>query len=488
MSTELSRAEAFEYDFEDEPPTDLETTGIVPPHDLDAEAAVLSAVILDPIRLTDVSLLLAEHFYSGAHQRIYGAILELHEASAKIDVVTVAAKLKAQHRLGEVGGMEYLGQILDGSPSLKNIAAHAEIVYERWRLRKSILDLQKAVANAFGPVASIQTHLDNVARDAAALAKQSPFSKLEPQARVLGRIVERMAKVAKLQHSGRRVPGIPTGIRSLDMASLGMQAGHKIVVMAQRGRGKSSFAIQACMHAAGFRHRREPLADDRVAVRMYVTEESRENVALKMLSHAARVDSIRLTMQQSEPTLTFEEWDRVNEAFASIASIKMTVNDDDGLTFEDIVADVRQQSGVSDGVPLGLFAIDYIQRLRAPARLAKRREDEQIGDAAQAFKELAKELNIACLECAQMNPPDLKISKTGKPYENLASQCKRIEKEANQVWCLWRKTPADLNTYGLACTKQRGGSEFDLDLEFEPEYSTFVDPAYKGFRSAFDGF
>ncbi len=141
--------------------------------------------------------------------------------------------------------------------------------------------------------------------------------------------------------------------------------------------------------------------------------------------------------------------------------------------------------GASD---LGLAVIDYVQRLKVPADLLKRREDEQIGEATKLFTETAKELQIPIMELAQMNTPDPKQSKTGKPYEGLAAQCKRIEKEAYAVHCIWRKTRGNLRDYMLTCTKLRGGEEFEIELEFEPEYSTFIDPAYKGFASAFDDF
>lgn len=469
-----------------------EPSAPTPPHDLDAEAAVIAGVLLDPGLVTTFDYLLPEHFWSGAHQRIYQSILELRSEGEKVDHLTVASRLKARQRLAEVGGIAYLTSIVDAVPVLRNVDAYAAVVFERWRLRRIIEMSERAAHGGYGRVADVQAYLDAYTRDVVTLSRNAPTSKLEPQGAVMRRLVDAMAVTAS-QRAGvqRGVVGMPTGIRSLDLATLGFEPGHKVTVMAERGRGKTSFAIQVGMHVAGWRGRREPLANDRVPVIMFSTEMSREEVAIKQLAFAARVDSKRLQLQMAEPTLTLEEWDRVRDALPLLVQMRMTVNDSGSVTYQDVISLARAASAQSmalDKKPVGMVIVDYVQRLSVPGELRSKREDEQIGAATQAFKNFAKEDGVIVLENAQMNAPDPKVSKDGRPYEGLASQCKRIEKEANIVLCLWRKKRDDLHSYGLTCTKLRGNSEFTLDLEFEPEYGTFVDPAYRGFRSAFEDF
>ena len=125
------------------PPT---IEGRVPPHDLEAEAAVLSAVMLDPGALDKVPELKPEHFYSEAHRRIFEASLELRRTGQPVDVVQIGSWLKDRQRLAQVGGAAYLQQILDSVPVVANVAAYGTTIYEKFRIRQLILACQKVTA------------------------------------------------------------------------------------------------------------------------------------------------------------------------------------------------------------------------------------------------------------------------------------------------------------------------------------------------------
>ncbi len=495
----MTQGASDDYELDDGPtPDDPMTasgagTARVPPHDLDAEAMVLSAVLYDPERIASIDFLQAAHFYSERHRRIYEAVLEVRTAGGPVDHGLVAIHLKESGRLAQVGGIPYLVEIMDSAPVIANVRQYALTVYERCRLRDTILACERIAARGYDPgIGPAQAFIDDATKTMASIGRNSPLSLSEPNWAVLRRMMAAMVEVAKLEPGGGRTPGLPTGIRSLDLKMLGLQPGKKITVMAERGRGKTSFALQVAMHAAGWRGRRQALADRRVAVVFFSGEMSKAELAIKQLALAARVDSLRLERQMAEPTLSDEEWARVVEAMPLLEQLRITVDDRGDLTADQVTGAIRQacsQSLVVDGLPMGLAVVDYIQRLRIPPELLKRREDEQIGHGTQALKNCASGEQIPILELAQMNTPDPKLAKTGRPYAGLVAQCKRIEKEADAVLCLWRKQKADLRNYALTCTKMRGGVEFeDLDLEFEPEFSTFVDPAYKGFRSAFEDF
>lgn len=487
----------FDEDLPPDPggPEETEETALVPPHDLDAEGAVLSAVLIDPERIPSVSFLDPEHFYSESHRRIYEAVCEVRKTGSPVDVVTVGAWLKDRDRLKQVGGMPYLSDVLNVAPYVRNVETYGTIVFEKWRLRQLIDIGSRLCARAHADtIESTQKFLEDAVKQVAVLARDSPTSPNEPQWMVLRRVMAGMTAAANLP-SSTATPGLPTGIRSLDLKTLGLQPGKKITVMAQRGRGKTSFLLQLAMYAAGWRGRRQPLADRRVAVKVFSTEMTKREIAIKQMAYAARIDSQRLERQEAQPTLTMEEWDRLQEAMPLLERLVIDVDDRPSPSVDDIVSITRQdaaRASTVDGLPLGFVGVDYVQRLATPdhMRSGRFREDEQILHNSKTLKLLAQELQLPVVELAQMNAPDPKVSKTGRPYEGLAAKCKGIENESDIVLCLWRRKKDNNNDYGLTCTKMRGGVEVDLDLEieFEPEYSTFVDPAYRGFRSAFEDF
>src|SRR5262249_10493451 len=146
----------------------------LPPHDLDAEAAVLSAVLLvGADALAGISPLRPEHFYSDANGRIYEAALALALAGTPIDTVSVAAWLRDRQRLAKAGGAASLAQLTDATPAVAHVAAHASIVYEKWRLRQLIATCQKVAAEGYGDVGVVQEFIDKTTEMAAAIGRDT---------------------------------------------------------------------------------------------------------------------------------------------------------------------------------------------------------------------------------------------------------------------------------------------------------------------------
>ena len=147
------------------PPEPPVVAGRVPPHDLDAEAAVLSAVLLKRDALDQVlEILKPEHFYSEANGRIYEAAMELASVSQPIDTVTVASWLRDRERLQQIGGAAYLAQVVDATPAVAHVAAHARTVREKWRLRRVIAECQRISAEGYGDVGDAQVFIDGAVR------------------------------------------------------------------------------------------------------------------------------------------------------------------------------------------------------------------------------------------------------------------------------------------------------------------------------------
>ena len=155
LSSRQARPRAFEA------PAPPPVAGRIPPHDLDAEAAVLSAILLERDALDKVlELLQAEHFYSEANRRIYEVAVELSSQGTPIDVVSVAGMLRDRERLAQVGGSAYLAQLVDAVPSVAHIETYARMVREKWRVRQLIATCQRVAAEGYGDVGEVQQFID----------------------------------------------------------------------------------------------------------------------------------------------------------------------------------------------------------------------------------------------------------------------------------------------------------------------------------------
>ncbi|MEO7331918.1 MAG: DnaB-like helicase N-terminal domain-containing protein, partial [Minicystis sp.] len=151
------------------PPQRMEPASIagrVPPHDLDAEAAVLSAILLNREALDRVlELLKPEHFYSDANGKIFEAAMALAVAGTPIDIVSVASYLRDREQIAQIGGASYLAQLSDATPAVAHVGAHAAVVYEKWRVRQLIATCQRVAAEGYGDVGVVQEFIDSCEQD-----------------------------------------------------------------------------------------------------------------------------------------------------------------------------------------------------------------------------------------------------------------------------------------------------------------------------------
>lgn len=454
----------------------VQEVALVPPHDLDAEAAVLSAVLLDPNALGAVDDFLSpSHFFSEAHRRIFEAAIAVKASGAAVDPTTVGGRLKELGRLAQVGGSGYLASILDSSPALANVRDHAMIVFERWRVRETMQVCDRAGAFGYG-VVDAQAYIESVTRRLSELGRQRPGDKAEGNFEVLRRLVRQLHEGARAGADGAKGRGLPTGIKSYDEKTLGLFAGHKTTIVAHPRVGKTALALQIAINVAMLG----------VAVAFFSTEMTRDDLAIRQLAYLSRVDSKRIQQGMQKPTFSAQEWQRITMAMSEQEDIKYSLHvfDESEPTVDDIRAKTRalhERSIAVDGRPLGLVIVDYVQKLQPSPAVARRPLHEQIRYSTEGLKNLAKELKIPVLELAQAKNNEVDKAKGCRPRPQLgdAAECFQIERSADNVVHLWRPRERDGGHVKLICPKQRGGSdEWELDMKFEREFSRFEDLPY----------
>ncbi len=210
--------------------------GRVPPHDLDAEAAVLSAILLNREALDRVlELLKPEHFYSDANGKIFEAAMALAVAGTPIDIVSVASYLRDRESIAQIGGASYLAQLSDATPAVAHVAAHAAVVYEKWRVRQLIATCQRVAAEGYGDVGVVQEFIDSCEQDIYQLARTASSTSVKPLSQVLRAAFQQITAAAA---RGDRITGISTGYEKLDGKTAGLHAGDLSIVAARPGMGK----------------------------------------------------------------------------------------------------------------------------------------------------------------------------------------------------------------------------------------------------------
>ena len=453
----------------------IQEVALVPPHDLDAEAAVLSAVLLDPRALGALEdFLLPSHFFSEAHRRIYEAALAVKATGAAVDVTTVGGRLKELGRLAQVGGGAYIASILDSSPAVANVRDHAMIVFERWRVRQTMQVCDRSSAFGYG-VVDAQAYVESVTRQLSELARPRPGAKVEGNFDVLRRLVRQLHEGARAGAEGVKGRGIPTGIRSIDVHTLGLFAGHKTTIVAPSRVGKTALALQIAIAVAKLG----------IVVGFWSTEMEREELGVRQLANLARVDSKRIQQAFQQPTLTPEEWRRITMAMSEQEELKYSLHvyDESEPTVDDICAKTKalhEQSVLVEGRPLGLIVVDYVQKLKPAPLVAREKPYTQVKYSTERLKALAKELKIHVIELAQSKSSEVEKAKGCRPRPELgdAAESLYIERSADRVFHLWRPKERDGSHVKAVLVKMRGGEEGEFDLRFEREFSRFEDLPY----------
>ncbi|WP_437294710.1 replicative DNA helicase [Sorangium sp. So ce426] len=454
-----------------EPPI---VAGRVPPHDLDAEAAVLSAILLHRDALDRVlEILKADHFYSEANSRVYEAAQELAAAGTPIDIVSVASWLRDRERLAQVGGAAYLAQLADATPAVAHVAAHARVVYEKWRVRQLIATCQRVAAEGYGDVGVVQEFIDGAEQAVYQLARTPQGTATQPIAQVLKAAFEQITAAAE---RGDRITGISTGYEKLDAKTAGLHDGDLSIIAARPGMGKTSFVLNLAVNVASPRTVSSPGPDQSghgverhdpgFGAAVFSLEMPREQLATRMVCSEGRVDVGKLRQGFLQP----DDWRRLTEAASFLSTLPIWIDDTPAITLLELRAKVRRiqaeydrpPSDGSSGRRIGLVVIDYLQLMKGRDGVASR--EQEISEISRGLKQLAKELKVAVIALSQLNRAvETRTTKDKRPQLSDLRESGAIEQDADNIIFIYRDeyyNPETTNHKGIAeiiVAKQRNG-------------------------------
>ena len=359
----------------------------MPPHDLDAEAAVLSAVLLSSDAFDQVNdVLSAEHFYSDANRRIFEAIVNLQTAGRPVDVVTVATWLRDHERLQQIGGTPYLAQLTDSIPAVAHVEAHARVVREKWRIRQLISTCQRFAAEGYGNFGEPQEFIDQAEQAIFDIARVSESTAVRPVREAIHGAFDILVAASK---RGEGITGVPTGFDRLDKKCAGLHKGDLYIVAGRPGMGKTAFVLNIAVNVASPRRVRTSDANDPLGsgdveqpgwgVGFFSLEMPREQLASRLLAVESRVDASRIR----SGTIRHDDWNKLTDAAARIGRLPIWLDDTPALGLLDLRAKIRRLKAeilrkTGDGPEaqdLGLIIVDYLQLMTGRKGAASREQE-----------------------------------------------------------------------------------------------------------------
>jgi replicative DNA helicase len=362
----------------------LEVPARIPPHNLDAERAVLGAVLMEGRDTLPrvIEVLRPSDFYTEAHRVIYGSMLTLFDRGEPVDVLTLTEELRRGDQLEFVGGPAALALLVEQGSISAYLSSYTSIVRDRAVLRELIQTSSQIIAQAFEAKDDVQTLVDDAERRIFSLAER----RLEGSALPIGKILRNTFEyIERLYERKEHVTGVATGFEKLDLETSGFQPSDFIIIAGRPSMGKTAFALNVAQHVG-------------IALRGRVLvlslEMSAQQIVQRMLCSEAKVDSQAVRTGY----LTSADWHRLTAAAGRLSEAAIFIDDSPGLTVLEARAKARRMKAEHG---LDLLVIDYLQLMRGRASMESRQQE--ISEISRSLKALAKELNVPVVALSQLS-------------------------------------------------------------------------------------
>ncbi|MFB0515378.1 MAG: replicative DNA helicase [Candidatus Neomarinimicrobiota bacterium] len=430
------------------------------PQNLEAEQAVLGAILMDTKALDRVTALLPlNSFYKPAHNLIYKAMLDLDSIGEPIDTVTLTNYLTKQSLLDKVGGAYYVTGLLEVLPSAANIEHYAHIVREKYVLREIIQTAYKLSDEAYKAESEPLILLDTAEHRLFELQRRSGIAKSVAIEPILHKSLTKLDK----QHQDRKhgYTGLPSGFPDLDDMTDGFQPSDLVIIAGRPSMGKTAFALSIARNTAKlYGHR----------VGLFSMEMSEYQVALRLMTAEARVDSHKLRRRR----LVEGDWPKISRAAGDLSELPIYIDDTAGLNILELRSRIRRLKADYD---IEMAIIDYLQLLAGYRQLESRQQE--ISEMTRSLKGLAKELDIVILALSQLSrAPEQRPGRDKRPIMSDLRESGAIEQDSDVILFLYRpwlysRAEKDIGVAEVIIGKQRNGPTGKVNLTFISKYAGF---------------
>lgn len=433
--------------------------GKVPPHDIEAEQAILGCMLTDKDSvISAIEVLKEEAFYREDNKAIYSAILGLYARSEPIDIITVKAELIENGNFERVGGLEYLASLPERVPTTANVEKYIKIVDEKAMLRNLINMSNELVALGYDETEEVDNIMDMAEKKVFELSQKKNSKGYSAIKDVL---VESFAKLEELYNQKGRLSGIPTGFSDFDLKTSGLHNSDLIILAARPAMGKSAFAINLATNVA---------VQAGKGVAIFNLEMSKEQVGNRILCSEAMVDNNKIRTGQVED----DDWVKLASTLGRLSDAPIYIDDTAGISIMEIRAKCRKLKIEKD---IGLVVIDYLQLIQGSGTKNSSREQE-ISEISRSLKILAKELDIPVIALSQLSR-GVEKRDDKRPMLSDLRESGAIEQDADIVVFLYRddyynEDSPKKNVAEVILAKHRGGSTGTVDLAWLPSYTKFA--------------
>jgi len=440
----------------------VEVPARIPPHNLDAERAVLGAVLLEGRETLPrvIEVLRPSDFYTEAHRSMYEAMQRLFERGQPVDVLTLQEELRRSDQLEFVGGPAALALLVEQASIAAHLISYTHIVHDMAVLRELIQTSTQIITQAFEAKEDVQVLVDDAERRIFSLAER----RLQGSALPVGAILQDTFKyIERLYERQEQITGLPTGIRPLDEMTAGLQPSDLILIAGRPSMGKSAFALHIALNA-GVRHGSKIL--------ILSLEMSAAQLVQRLLSSEGRVSSLAVRTGR----LAAADWGKLTSAAGRLSDTRIFIDDSPGLTALEVRAKARRMKAEHG---LDLVIVDYIQLMRGRGSSSEISRQQEISEISRSLKALAKELNVPLVALSQLSRA-IEARGDNTPRLSDLRESGALEQDADLILFLHRpsfysRDPSDepRKTAEIHIGKQRNGPTGKVEVSFLPEYGRF---------------
>ena len=432
----------------------------IPPQNLDAEASLLGAILIDVDAIVRIADKIAAYdFYDGRHQRIYEAMQKLYEKHSPIDVLTLSNHLKDNGLLDTIGGAAYLTELTNYVPTAAHAENYADIVAQKAIRRRLIKASQDITGLGFDESKAVQELIEEAETQLFQVSQQHVKQDISSIEDILAESFERLDDLHK---DKGKIRGVPTGFKDLDNILAGLQRSDLIILAARPSMGKTALSLNLAHSVA-------TKANQPVLV--FSLEMSKEQLVDRMLSMESGVDAWNIRTGN----LSDADFEKIGQAMGTLSEAPIYIDDSPGITVSDMRTKARREQHQRQ---LGLIVVDYLQLMSGGSRFGgDGNRVQEISEISRGLKAVARELNVPVLALSQLSRS---VESRSPQIPQLADlrESGSIEQDADVVAFIYREDYYNPDTDRKNITdifikKHRNGPTGNIELYFDKEKQRF---------------
>ena len=430
------------------------------PHSIEAEQAVIGAMLMDKEAiLTSSEIVSGADFYQSAYGVIFEAIVEIYNEGKPVDLITLQSRLKEKDVPAEISSLEFVRDLVAAVPTSANVKYYAEIVAEKAMLRR-LIKLNEEIENmCYLGKEPMEVVLETTEKKVFELVQKRNTGDFVPIKQV---VLNALDKIELASKNAGSVTGIPTGFLDLDYKTAGLQNSDLILVAARPSMGKTAFVLNIAQHVA-FKVNK--------SVAIFSLEMSKEQLVNRLFALEAQVDAQSLRTGN----LKDSDWEKLIESAGTIGKSKLMIDDTPGISISELRSKCRKMK-LEHG--LDLIIIDYLQLMTGRVGGRSESRQQEISEISRSLKAVARELNVPVIALSQLSRA-VEQRPDHRPMMSDLRESGAIEQDADVVMFIYRedyynKDTELKNVAEIIIAKQRNGAIGTINLTWLPQYTKFA--------------